>query len=69
MLDEKLKTKILENYEKTLELPKQKRMQKVKGVVQQLNADGLYEEADKYLDNTSAMLKHSYSDAVDESQS
>jgi len=49
-LDDKFKAKLLANYHKTLELRKNKRMQHVKGVVQQLYTAGLYDEADKYID-------------------
>jgi hypothetical protein len=68
-LDEKMKHKILENYNKTLDQRKQKRMQRIKGIVRQLYTEGHYDEADKYFDNLPSLLTHHHTDDDDDEAS
>jgi hypothetical protein len=65
MLDKKLKAKIISNYSTTLEVRKQKRMQKLKGMVGQLYTDGKYDEAKKVFDYLPALITHQLSDDDD----
>jgi hypothetical protein len=64
MPDEKLKAKILSNYSTTLEVRKQKRMQKLKGMVRQLYTDGKYDEAEKVFDYLPALITHQLTNSV-----